>query len=311
MYAAGRKPVAGSEVVDLVTEDQQRWSPLVARTHLARRIVEFRERAGLKQPEAAARTGISRPKLQYLEAGTRPIQESDLEAILVAYEVPEADHDEWRALAQKARAKGWWDAYDDADLPKTAKRFTGYEWGARRIRCFTGSLVPPLLQTADYTIELLRAGLVHRPSEQVAKLVEVRRRRQQILDHPDPLEYHAVMDQAALHREAGGPDVLAVQLEHIAEVAEQRPNVTVQVVPWSAGLYPAQAGTSSVIDLDYDLSLVHLEPGLAESLFLDDRRDVYLYAQVFERILDVALDPDETTDLLRTVAHQVRGATHG
>lgn len=309
MYAPGRKPVARNEVVDLVTDDQQRWSPLVARTHLARRIVELRERAGLKQPEAAARTGISRPKLQYLEAGTRPIPEADLGAMLASYEVPPSEHDELRELAAKARAKGWWDAYDDADLPKTAKRFTGYEWGARRIRCFTGSLVPPLLQTPNYTVELLRAGLVHRPSEQVAKLVEVRRRRQQILDHPDPLDYHAVMDQAALHREAGGPDVLAAQLLHIAEVAERRPNVTVQVVPWSAGLYPAQAGTSSVLDLDYDLSLVHLEPGLAESLFLDDRRDVYLYAQVFERILDVALDPDDTIHLLRTAANELRGVS--
>lgn len=283
----------------------------MARTHLARRIVELREQAGLKQPEAAARTRISRPKLQYLEAGTRPIQPSDLDAILAAYEVPEAEHDEWRALAEKARAKGWWDTYDDADLPKTAKRFTGYEWGALRIRCFTGSLVPPLLQTAEYTVELLRAGLVHRPAEQVAKLIEVRRRRQQLLDHSDPLDYHAVMDQGVLHREAGGPDVLAAQLDHIAEVAERRPNVVVQIVPWTAGLYPAQAGTSSVIDLDYDLSLVHLEPGLAESLFLDNRRDVYLYAQVFERILDVALDPGETINLLRTGANQARGTRHG
>ena len=84
-----------------------------------------------------------------------------------------------------------------------------------------------------------------------------------------------------------------------------------QVVPFSAGLYPAQSGTFVIMELGTsgeDPGLVHVEPGFTGSLYMEERNDIYLYSRVFQRLLDIALSPDETADLIRSVLAETRPA---
>src|SRR5690606_19841248 len=101
-----------------------------------------------------------------------------------------------------------------------------------------------------YTSAALEASLDHRPPEQVARLLAVRRQRQRVLGEPDALEYHAIVDEAALHRPAGSSVTMRAQLEHLVDLASIRPNITIQIVPFSAGLYPGQSGTFVLMDFD-------------------------------------------------------------
>jgi transcriptional regulator with XRE-family HTH domain len=299
-------------VSDLHTDHQRRQSPLLLRRYLARRIVERRENAGLSQGEVAKHVrGISKPKLQYLELAKRALQDDDLVELLRLFEVPTPEHGEWLELARDARAKGRYDHYDVTDLPPAAKLAADYEWGARRLRVFSGSIVPALLQTPDYTADLVAVHRAEQSPEQIASAVEVRRLRQEALSHSDPVEFHAIVDQAALERTAHGVEGAAAQLEHIADVAGSRPNVTFQVVPWSTGHYRAQAGGFVLMDfgLPDHPGLLQVEPALVDPVHVDDRREIYLHSRAFDEAAEVALSPDETIDLLHSVAGRVKGAT--
>jgi hypothetical protein len=303
-------------VVDVIerANDGRRVSPVVARRQLVIRFVQARKDAGFTSRELAARAlGWSPRKQAMLESDEQPIAPRDLDVIVSTFRVPEDQWPVWRQLAELARAKGWWDAYDDADLAAQGKRFIGFEWGARRLRTFGGTIMPALLQIPGYTTAALRAGVTDWLPEQINRLLAVRRQRQRVLAPPDPLDYHVVLDEAALHRPGGDPHTMRAQLNHVVDLAHTRPNITVQVVPFAAGLYAAQSGTFTILDFngDNDPGLVHVEPGFAVSLYVEQRADVYLHLRVFERLLDVALTPTDSLELLRTVTKHTKGDPYG
>jgi hypothetical protein len=286
--------------------DTQRVSSVVARRRLHRLFVQARKSAGFASRDLAAKAlGWSPRKQALLESDEQAIPIKDLDVILTTFGVPEEDRPMWHELAEVARSRCWWDDYDDADLSAEGKRFVGLEWGARRIRTFDGSIMPALLQIPAYTVAALESGLVDRPREQVDRLLAVRRQRQRVLGNPDPLEYHAIVDEAALQRPAGDADIMTAQLLHIVDLVTTRPNLTVQVVPFSAGLYPGQSGTFEIMDfppVNEEPALVHSEPGFDASLYIEDLDDVYLYSRVFRRLTEIALDPDASLRLLFDVA---------
>lgn len=297
-------------MTDLLAHPEGRQSPLLLRRYLAQRLVELRDAAGMSQVEVAGSVqGISKPKLQYLELAKRPLQDNDLLTLLRLFEVPRREHDKWLELAQAARAKGRYDHYDEADLPDEAKLAADYEWGARRIRLFTGQIVPALLQTPEYASTLVAVHRVGRSREEVAKAVEVRLMRQQILNHPDdPVEYHAIVDQAALERTAFGIQGAAEQLQHLIDVVQSQDNVTFQVVPWEAGHYKAQVGGFTLMDfgLPRHPGLLQLEPGLLDPVHVDNRHEIYQHSQAFDEAAEVALSAKETLGLLHTVAEKAK-----
>jgi hypothetical protein len=292
--------------VDDRTSEGQRVSSVVARRRLNALFVQERKRAGFVSREQAAEAlGWSPRKQALLESDEQPVPLKDLDVILSTFKIPEAEWSAWRQLAELTKTTGWWDAYDDADLSAEGKHFAGLEWGARRIRTFDGSIMPALLQIPGYTVAALDAGLVGRPPEQVDRMLAIRRQRQRVLANPDPLDYHVIVDEAALRRPGGDPTTMSAQLHHIVDLASTRPNVTVQVVPFTTGLYSGQSGTFVIMDFDPSDSepgLVHIEPGFAASLYLDQRTDVYLYSRLFRSLVDAALTPAESIDLLRSVA---------
>jgi hypothetical protein len=287
-------------------EDGRRVSPIVARRQLNRRFVQSRREAGFASRELAAEAlGWSPRKQALLESDEQALPVKDLDVILRTFKVPEDEWPGWQQLAGLARDRGWWDEYEQADLPREGKRFVGYEWGARRIRSFDGSIMPALLQIPGYTVAALDAGLAARPPEQVRRLLAVRRQRQRALSEPDPLQYHAILDEAALRRPGGSADTMRAQLDHIIDLTTLRPNITVQIVPFSVGLYVGLSGNFVIMDFDRrddEPGIVHAEPGFDSSVYVEERSELYLYSRVFQRMAELALSPAESLDLMASVA---------
>lgn len=98
-------------------------------------------------------------------------------------------------------------------------------------------LVPGLFQTEAYAYAVLR--FVDEPEDSIEARVATRLSRQEILTKPDPPEVVTLIDEGVLHRPVGGPKVMAEQLDHLAELAEQ---MLIQVVPSSAETYHGLAG---------------------------------------------------------------------
>lgn len=293
----------------MTTPENRRISPAVCRRELRRRLVKRRTEA--LNPDGTTRfpnrgavasaLGWSRPKQDFLETGEQHLHTKDLPRVFDVFDIPDDEQAEWRSLTEGAAASGWWDRYDQADLSADGRRYLAYEWGCRRLLVYSGGILHGLVQTRVYGEARMRAGLVQRSSQQMTRMVDVLQRRKAVLDPPDPLDFHLIFDESVLHRDAG-QGVMAAQLEYLLDLAESHPNVTLQVVPYSAGLYPALAGSFGLMDFGFpdDAGLVNLEPGLVESIYVEDTQQVYLYSQMFENMAESrAAGPAETLDMLR------------
>jgi hypothetical protein len=111
----------------------------------------------------------------------------------------------------------------------------------------------------------------------------------------------AVLDEAVLRRPAGRPGVMRRQLQHLLQVAE-RPNVTIQVIPFQAGAHAAAGGAFSILRFaESDLpDVVYLEQ-LTSALYLDKGADVHQYTAAMDHIAATSTTPEQTTDLIRSM----------
>ncbi|PYC87895.1 hypothetical protein C7C46_02320 [Streptomyces tateyamensis] len=127
----------------------------------------------------------------------------------------------------------WW-AINHTALLQGFPEFAALERKALEIRLFELGIIPGLLQTTEYARALVTAA-VQRGSiskEQAEQRLEFHAARQQLLERSPLL--HAVLDESCIRRPVGGPEVMSRQFDHLEEMAA-RPNVTLQVAPYSLG----------------------------------------------------------------------------
>jgi hypothetical protein len=139
---------------------------------------------------------------------------------------------------------------------------------------------------------------------EVEQRVQARIERQRLLSKPDPLKLWAIVDEAALHRQVGGPDLMRAQLDHLIKAASE-PNVTLQIIPYSAGAHAGMPGSFILMDFPNpaDPDMVYID-SLAGDLFLESEADLRRYRLLFEHLRAVASSPDQTTSLLVTLTDE-------
>ena len=125
-------------------------------------------------------------------------------------------------------------------MPSWFQFYVGLESEASTIHQYSAELVPGLLQTPGYYQAFL--GTAPGDPRITGKEVEIRMARQERLNgDDDPPEYWAVLNEAVIRRNVGGSTVMRAQLGHLADLSGL-PNVTIQVLPFSAGVHPAMDG---------------------------------------------------------------------
>jgi transcriptional regulator with XRE-family HTH domain len=273
-------------------------SPTALRILLGAQLRQLREAKGLTRAAAGYTIRASESKMSRLELGRVSFKERDISDLLMLYGVEDPDQrDGLLALAKQANQPGWWHRYSDI-LPSWFEAYVGLEETATLIRTYEGHLVPGLLQTEDYARAVMVAGLRDQPDEETERLLKLRMDRQGLLTRSDPPRLWAVVDEAALRRPVGGPEVMRAQLEHLI-AATKLPNVTLQVVPFRAGAHAA-LGLPFVILRFADPGLpdmVYLEQ-FTSGLWIDKRDEVDSYTQVMDRLVVQADDPNDTVEIL-------------
>ncbi|RCV51168.1 helix-turn-helix domain-containing protein [Marinitenerispora sediminis] len=277
-----------------------RHSPGVRRRRLSAALRALRADSGRTAAEVAAQLSWSAGKLTRIERNEwRRPSARDVGALLDAYGVDGDERAHLLGLVQESRDRSEWRAYQDlfwGPLPE-------FEAEAVRIRTYGALVVPGLLQTPEYAAAVFRGGQIM-PDGEIASKVEARMARRRVLDAPDGPPLHALIDEAALWKAAGSVEVMVEQLRYLAGMAAHY-NVTILVVPNSAGVHPAVTGAFSLIDFP------HPEPGIVTlsnavgSLYVEDPAYVARYTLVYDYVQGVALSPTDSLALISRIAEEL------
>ncbi|MCO6007237.1 helix-turn-helix domain-containing protein [Actinoallomurus purpureus] len=281
----------------------ERISPTLRRRRLAARLRQLREQAGLKVEEVARVVEWTPSKVVWIEGnrGKRP-NPRDVRDLCDAYGVGDEREREYLVqLARDGRQRGWWDPYD-AMLSERYATYIGLEAEAAEVLNFEPLMIPGLLQTADYARALFRGPFSEIGKEEAEARVEVRLKRQEALHQKPPLRLVAILDEAALHRQVGGPDVMRAQLEHLLE-ATKLPRVTIQVIPYGAGAHPSMTGGFAVLKFPEpdDPTAVYVDTP-AGQLFIEEPGEIDRFQVAFQHLLGSAASPGDTITLLADMA---------
>ncbi|WP_037672573.1 helix-turn-helix transcriptional regulator [Streptomyces griseus] len=274
--------------------------PAVRRRKLGAELRALRAQSGLTSGEAARLVGWHQSKVSRVETGTSGVKPADVRLLLDAYGVTDRQLRELMlALAGSDGVGGhhWWHAYRGV-LPPTYRDFISLESQAGAMRTLETSVVPGLLQTAEYARAVTRAAVEGVDDDRLDTLVEVRLARQVVLSADPPLELSAVLDEGVLRREVGGPGVMARQLEHLVEAARS-PQVRLQVLPFTAGAHIGITGPFVIFSFPStsDLDVVVLDH-LTSSLYLERKEDLRAYSEAFNTLQVHALSPEESLDYI-------------
>jgi len=275
--------------------------PTVPRRLLGAQLRRLREDQGITLEDAGEVIRASGSKMSRMETGRVGFKDRDVADLLTFYEVTdEQQRAALRELARSASAHGWWYDYSDV-LPAWFEAYVGLEEAATSIRTYEIQFVPGLLQTQDYARAVTLLGHQGAPAAEIEQRVALRMARQALLTEPGPLHLWAVLDEAVLRRPAGRPGVMRRQLQHLLEAAD-RPNVTIQVIPFTAGAHAAAGGPFSIMRFaERDLpDVVYLEQ-LTSALYLDKRETVDHYMAVMERLCLEATPAASTAKVINAI----------
>jgi transcriptional regulator with XRE-family HTH domain len=295
-------------------ERRSTGSPTVRRRELGGLLRTLRNDRGMTVEQVAAALLCSPSKVSRMETGHRGATARDVRDLCDLYKVVDPDE---RArmgrLAAEGKQQGWWQAYE-LDYFAT---YVGLEEDATATKNFQSTTVPGLLQTEGYARAMHESGVPEFTPERVEQIVQARLTRQQSLSKTPPLRLWAILDEPVLHRLVGGFHVMRDQLQQMVEAAAL-PNVTIQVIPFSAGAHPAMESSFDILEFGGTTpSLVYVE-GLIGYMYLERPQDLLRYEEVFERLSTIALTPQESVELIaataarynREVVHAVHEVGH-
>lgn len=252
----------------------------------------LRQRADMTQTDVAERTNYALPTVSAYETGTR---------------IPSAD------FAERADKVFGTDG-DLARLQQLVEQISVLPWFRDRItverqaveiREYDGHLIPGLLQTEDYAYSLISSIRPVLSDDAIGRAVALRMTRQQILEPDDsvPLDQDnaprlwTIIDESALNRVVGSPEIRKAQREHLVTMA-RRPNVTIQVVPNAQGATCAFGRAFAVLVSRNNSSVVYLED-IGTARYIRDRDEVSRYTLIFDHLRSCALSDKQSIDFIK------------
>jgi transcriptional regulator with XRE-family HTH domain len=272
-------------------------SPTIRQRELGIRLREFRTAKGMTVEEVAKELLCSPTKISRAETGARRATLRDVRDLCLLYGVDADTSAKLMELAREAREPGWWTTYDDLQIVP----FIGMEEAATAITCFGMYFVPALLQSEDYAREIIKGIAPKIDEDTLAQRVGARMRRQKLLFAPKPPKYRALLDEAVLHRQVGGPAVMKAQLDKLLSLLQEE-RVAIQVVPYEAGAYGA-------IDSNFDYlefagtkvpGLVFVE-GLVSHLYQERPDELERYREALDYLRDEALSPRDSVKKIQEI----------
>lgn len=274
--------------------------PTVRRRQLGAELRRLREASGRSIEEAAKHLECSTARVSRIENGQGGVtpRAKDVKLLLELYQVKDENLlNTLLDLVRESQEQGWWRPYESI-MPGGLDVLVGLENDATTEHVFEISFVNGLLQTEDYARALMRVGRA--PADTVDRLIQLRLDRQKVLTRePEPLALWAVIDEAALRRPIGGPEVMRAQVEHLI-AASQKDNIKIQVLPFARGAHAGLDGAFTVLELPEAPTVVYTETQ-AGNIYVEKDKDVRWYVETFGVLRVGALDFDQSTAFLESL----------
>jgi transcriptional regulator with XRE-family HTH domain len=255
---------------------------------------KLREQAELSAEQAGEALGIAGTTIWRLETGrTRRIKVKDVVALCHIYGADAETTAALTALARGGQSRGF-------------DTFVELETDASSVNTYENELIPGLLQTSAYAREITRSTLMLDDVGEIETRVNIRIGRQQVLDRDPPLRLWAILNESVLRRWVGSAELMQAQLTQLITAAE-RPTVTLQVLPFTAGSHPASVGGAFIV-LGFeqtDLDVVYLD-NQTGALYLEEPNEIDRYNLALNHLRAKALSPDESVAFIGEIARTIR-----
>ena len=290
--------------------------PTPDRIQLGRELRRLREATGKtidqvsRELSAQLGPGFSPTKLSRLETGKRPASQRDVRDLCIYYNASEDDLNNLVEMAKASRIENRW-----LGLTEAYAEYVALEGIASGVRTFESTLVPGLLQTAEYSRAIAEGDAfehtaVEGEGEDIEIKIGVRLARQQRLHGESAVKFHAIIDENVIRRGIGGADVMAAQLRHMEEIS-RLPNVVLQLVPISRGAYPGlESAGFAILDFapgthaqDY---VCFLEATIG-AVWAEREAERLRILRIFTYMERLALPPPDTRHVLESVIRELTG----
>jgi hypothetical protein len=272
-------------------------APTARRMVLGAQLRRLRVAAELSRAEAGFTIRASESKMSRLESGKVRFKERDVADLMTTYGVNDpTEREVFLEMVKQSNQQGWWHRYNTV-IPGWFNDFVGLEESASLIQSYEHQFVPGLLQTEDYTRAVMTHGRPEQSTDDIEQRIDVRRRRQRILAHPNAPRLWVVLDESVLHRPVGRSGILRAQIDALLE-ATSLPHITVQILSYGRNTNVAEGAFTMLRFAEKDLpTLVYIEH-LTGALYLDRLDEVETYGRVLDSLAVDAETPENSRQLL-------------
>jgi transcriptional regulator with XRE-family HTH domain len=233
-------------------------NPTLARRELSVYFRTLREQHGFSVGRLAEVLGVAQSQASRLDTGARNFRDQDVRQLCELYGLGSEERGRLLAIAEESRMRAWWQQVELLDSYRT---LIGLEQGALVIHEFCAGAIPGLLQTRSYAEAAARDSQMGAKEADIRRGVDVRIRRQRLLERPEPPEMSFIVDEAALARGAGTADTMREQFQHLVDLS-RRPEITIQIIGFEEGVYPGHVG---------QFILLRMSRGLPDVYYTEDQ----------------------------------------
>lgn len=266
----------------------------------------WRIRRGFSCKDVARALGWSESKVSRMETGERGLYVDDVAAVLGFLRAPAEIRQDLLDLVRTGEERNWHEIGGDVPTPKLVRDLIRFESEATAIYSFELTLVPGLVQTADYARALLHSIPGQRTAEAVESIVETRMNRQRVLDRIDPPQLRLIIEEMVLRRTMDDPEMMFGQLQHLLAASARR-NVSVRVLPFNAVVAVAARGSLKIIHCPDQQPLCY-EESRSTSAFLEDEQYVEAARLAWQKLSAAALSDEDSRRLIADLAGKLRSA---
>lgn len=273
-------------------------SPTARRRRLSIELKKLREQSARTCAQVGEALDWSGSKVNRMETGSGRVQPSDVDALCRFYGTSDEVREFLKSLARQAKTRGWWQVLGPG-VPEWFNIYIGLEQDASTLRQYQCELLPGLMQTAAYAAELHKAG-GHMSAEAIERAVRVRMERQAMLTKPSAPDAWFIVNEGVLRNVIGDRGLMREQLERVLESAEL-PAVTLQVLPFDSGTYPATGAFTMLGFPDQGDPDIVYRDGITDAMYLEGEHHVREYTRAFDGLRAAALSPRRSCQLVASV----------